>query len=212
MIKHIFAQKATTNGSVGARLMASLKWWRRVLTEVICERKQWDRRTSPPCRLFVDAANTPARGAAVLFEGTEILYTEGAPGEQLMSQLMARNDKQITSLVHCPLCLRFVACISLLRLRKSLQLWWPCQLSLMNCRAKRLSCILIIQEQKQQLPKVRRAHSIIMLWCMKYGPMPSGTASTCGLSGYRQSSTSPIRHRAFGTRYLMASMRSGVSQ
>ena len=110
MIKAIFAQKASANGCVGARLMMALKWWRRVLSKDICERKRWDRYASPPCRLFVDAASTPARVAAVLFKGADIWYTDGAPCEQLVSQLLDRNDKQITSLVRFLLCPGTFAC------------------------------------------------------------------------------------------------------
>ena len=79
-------------------MMTALKWWKRVLLEEICERKQWDKSASPPCRLFVDAASTPARIAAVLVKGTEFWYTDGAPSKQMLSQLLDRKDKQITSL------------------------------------------------------------------------------------------------------------------
>jgi hypothetical protein len=63
-----------------------------------------------PCRLYVDAASTPARLAAVLFIDGQVLYTDVEPTQQIMEQLAARRDKQITSLVgvvlaRAPLCM-----------------------------------------------------------------------------------------------------------
>ena len=99
MVKAIFAQKLSKDGSIGPRLRRSLLWWKAVLEEEVCEARQWSEAELPPCHLYVDAASTPARCAAVLLRDGEILYSDGAPSRGLTRQLTARQDKQITSLV-----------------------------------------------------------------------------------------------------------------
>lgn len=100
MIKPIYAQKTTGTGKVGPRLLAALKWWRFVLETNVTEHRPWEMMSEERvCRLFVDAASTPPRCAAVLFIDGRVLYTDVAPNKQLLDQLAARNDKQITSLV-----------------------------------------------------------------------------------------------------------------
>ena len=51
------------------------------------------------CHLFVDAASTPARVAAVLFVDGQIVYTDVAPDPRLLQCFLERGDKQITTLV-----------------------------------------------------------------------------------------------------------------
>ncbi len=104
MIKPVYAQKTTATGRVGPRLLEALLWWLFVLGQEVAERRPWALSEKGVCRLFVDAASTPARCAAVLLIDGRILYTDVAPSVQLMRQLAARNDKQITSLVR--LCAR----------------------------------------------------------------------------------------------------------
>ena len=99
MIKAIFAQHTTHNGHVGPRLLSALKWWKEVIAHDVCELREWCRPCDPPCHLFVDAASSPPRLAAVLVKGGEVLYTDCSPSNALMAQLAERRDKQITSLV-----------------------------------------------------------------------------------------------------------------
>ena len=47
----------------------------------------------------MDAASTPAWLAAVLSIDRQVIYTDAKPTQQILDQLAARNDKQITSLV-----------------------------------------------------------------------------------------------------------------
>ena len=98
MIKPIFAQKVSTNGLVGSRLGRALAWWKRVLANEVCQLRPWEEVGTPACHLFVDAAITPPRVAAVLFLEGRVWYTDGRPSEHIMSQLADRRDKQITSL------------------------------------------------------------------------------------------------------------------
>ena len=99
MVKPIYAQKATTDGHVGPRLLRALKWWRKVLMHSVAEQRPWHEGHQRPCFLFVDAASSPARCAAVLFRDGEIHYTDGAPCPHLLDQLVVRGDTQIMSLV-----------------------------------------------------------------------------------------------------------------
>jgi len=101
MIKPIYAQKTTAAGKVGPRLLEALKWWWMVLQQNVTEERAWGEEVDGRvCRLFVDAASTPPKCAAVLCIDGRILYTDLEPSQQVLSQLAKRNDKQITSLVH----------------------------------------------------------------------------------------------------------------
>ena len=100
MIKPIYAQASTRTGLISPRLREALRWWLRVLRLNITE--ELELLKSPEraiCRLFVDAASTPAHCAAVLFIDGYVMYTDAAPSEETMAQLVARSDKQMTSLV-----------------------------------------------------------------------------------------------------------------
>ena len=108
MIKPIFAQKASHSGAVGPRLKRALRWWLSVLDQGISECRPWAMSEAEPCRLFVDAASTPARLAAVLFCDGLVYYSDGAPSMDVWRQLAKRGDKQITSLV----CFLAVGCAS----------------------------------------------------------------------------------------------------
>ena len=98
MVKPIFAQKYSIDGKFGGRLRIALLWWLRVLREQITEVRLWRPSKQSPCHLFVDAASTPARAAAVFIGNGKIAYTDGQPAHQLMEQLCEREDKQIMSL------------------------------------------------------------------------------------------------------------------
>ena len=99
MVKPIYGQKATATGQIGPSLLEALMWWCNVLRHSVSEMHPWKESSRAPCRMFVDAASTPARIAAVLLIDGDILYTDVAPCPQLMWQLQDRNDKQIMSLV-----------------------------------------------------------------------------------------------------------------
>ena len=99
MVKPIYGQKATATGQIGPSLLEALMWWCSVLRHSVSEMHPWKESSRAPCRMFVDAASTPARIAAVLLIDGDILYTDVAPCPQLMWQLQDRNDKQIMSLV-----------------------------------------------------------------------------------------------------------------
>ena len=102
MIKAVYTQASTKTGLMNPRLREALRWWLRVLNLNITEEcmlaKVHERGI---CRLFVDAASTPAHCAAVLFIDGHVLYTDAAPSSEIIGQLAMRNDKQITSLVNC---------------------------------------------------------------------------------------------------------------
>ncbi len=99
MIKAIYAQKRTQTGIVGARLRQALRWWRDILSREVSEMRPWVEDSNPPVHLFVDAASTPPRCAAVLVANGEFLYTAMPPPQSLMAQLKERDDNQIMSLV-----------------------------------------------------------------------------------------------------------------
>ena len=102
MIKPVYAQASSKSGIVGARLRESLQWWLRVLCFNVCEDVTLKaEKARSICRLFVDAASTPAHCAAVLFRDSRTAYTNAAPSVSTVNQLKARGDKQITSLVCC---------------------------------------------------------------------------------------------------------------
>ena len=126
MIKPIFAQKASKSGIVGPRLLRALVWWRSILREGVSEDRPWAMYEKAPCRLFLDAASTPARLAGILFCDGRRLYFDGAPSDHIMQQFVKRNDNQITSLV-CRTCsglsrlyARMFVC------RRFLLSWWLC--------------------------------------------------------------------------------------
>ena len=86
------------NGVVGSRLRAALQWWSRVLALDISELREWQHVDNGVCHLFVDAASSPARCAAVLFHDGEVSYTDAAPNDAMWALLKERRDKQITGL------------------------------------------------------------------------------------------------------------------
>ena len=57
------------------------------------------------CHLFVDAASSPARCAAILFHSGGVSYTDAAPNEAMWSLFCHRRDKQITGLEICAIAL-----------------------------------------------------------------------------------------------------------
>ncbi len=115
MIRAIYAQTCSATGKIGARLREALEWWLRTLMLDITECCPFDQQHEGSiCKLFVDAASTPPQCAAALCVDGDVVYTNAAPSYNMISQLMARRDKQITSLVRidvirscAPLCRSF---------------------------------------------------------------------------------------------------------
>lgn len=105
LIKPVYAQKGSRNGIIGPRLRAALEWWLRVLCMSISETREWKAVESRPCHLFVDAASSPARCAAILFHSGGISYTDAAPNDAMWSLFCQRRDKQITGLEICAIAL-----------------------------------------------------------------------------------------------------------
>lgn len=100
MIRPIYAQACSGTGIVNARLREALEWWLRVLVMDITEECPLGRSTEQNiCKMFVDAASTPAHCAAVLCIDGELVYTDAEPDPSMVKQLAERRDKQITSLV-----------------------------------------------------------------------------------------------------------------
>ena len=100
MIRPIFDQKRSRDGSMtrDSPLYVALKWWRRVLAMDLCEVHEWAADKKPVAHLFVDAAGSPARCAAVLFLDGKWSYTDGKPSAALMNRLNDRCDNQIMAL------------------------------------------------------------------------------------------------------------------
>ena len=98
MIKPLFAQCSTTSGSAGPRLLVALEWWAEILHYDITECKAWVEPVQKSCHLFVDAASTPPRCAAVLIMDGGTWYTDVEPPEAIMKSFMKRRDKQIMTL------------------------------------------------------------------------------------------------------------------
>ena len=88
MIKPVFAQCSTDSGSVGPRLLTALEWWTEILHYGITECKAWVEPALKSCHLFVDAASTPPRCAAVLIMEGGTWYTEVEPPEAIAQRLL----------------------------------------------------------------------------------------------------------------------------
>ena len=100
MIRAVYAQACSSTGKIGARLREALNWWLQVIALDITESCPLaQQRERGICKLFVDAASTPAHCAAVLCIDGRVIYTNAAPSRSMVEQLIARKDKQITSLV-----------------------------------------------------------------------------------------------------------------
>jgi len=103
MVKPLFGQKSSNR--VGPRLQEALRWWSRTLGKDLSETWTWVESPGSICHLFVDAASTPPRCAAVLAIDGTVLYTDVRPSSQIMGQLKPRCDGQITSACVPVLCL-----------------------------------------------------------------------------------------------------------
>ena len=92
MIRPIYAQVSSGSGTVSARLLSALNWWAEVLQQGVTEVRSWRLSRSNICRLYVDAASTPACCAAVLFIDGRKLYTSWEPSVVQMRQFNKRRD------------------------------------------------------------------------------------------------------------------------
>jgi hypothetical protein len=93
------------NGQIGTRLRRALLWWQEVLRLQIAETREWVCGPEPVAHLFLDAASTPARCAAVLFLDGDIMHTDAAPSKEMLDCFKHRNDNQITGLEIFAICL-----------------------------------------------------------------------------------------------------------
>ena len=98
MIKAFFAQCSSKDGKIGLRLRIALLWWKHVLRCGVCETHNWDLHDKKPCHIFVDAASSPARCAAVLHDEGLFFYSDAPPTNAMLRQMGNRGDKQIMSL------------------------------------------------------------------------------------------------------------------
>ena len=98
MVKPIYAQKKSKHGYIGRKLKHALRWWRTVLSMGIAEEVPWHGVVSKPVHLFVDAASTPPRCAAVLVVDGVFLYTDVRPPNDWFANLNTRSDNQIMTL------------------------------------------------------------------------------------------------------------------
>ena len=98
MLKPIYDQKNTKDGTLNLALRTSLRWWAFVLTLDLCEEHPWVAPVSNVARLFVDARGFPPRCAAVLCIDGAWHYTDGKPSKRLLERMMARKDNQIMAL------------------------------------------------------------------------------------------------------------------
>ena len=99
MLQPVYAQKVSRDGAMGTALEVSMIWWRAVLNENITEVRPWALPAGEFWHLFVDAATTPPKCAAVLFANRRIYYTDATPPVELMNTFKVRGDKQVTTLV-----------------------------------------------------------------------------------------------------------------
>ena len=98
MLRPIYVQKGTRDGSMNLALRTSLRWWAFVLTLDLCEEHPWVAPVSKVARLFVDARGYPPRCAAVLCVDGAWHYTDGMPSKRLLDRMIARKDNQIMAL------------------------------------------------------------------------------------------------------------------
>ena len=98
MLRPIFDQKFSKDGSITEALRAALLWWLFVLSLNLSEEHPWEVPRSSVARLFVDARGSPPRCAAVLIADGQCWYTDGKPSRVLLDRLSERSDNQIMAL------------------------------------------------------------------------------------------------------------------
>ena len=98
MLRPIFDQKSRRDGVVDAELGKALTWWGDVLRLQICELHCWEKPTSAPVHLFVDASGSPPYLGAVVYDGGKVWWTHMAPPPAALEHFKARADNQIMGL------------------------------------------------------------------------------------------------------------------
>ena len=99
MIGPIHKQEFSSSGRICPRLKEALLFWLDLLRRRVSETKSWSEPSPKPIYLFVDAASTPARLAAVLIGDGGLFFSDAAPPADLMAKWERRGDNQIMSLV-----------------------------------------------------------------------------------------------------------------
>ena len=105
LLRPIYAQQHKVNfrascgrSHVSEALRLSLRWWLEVLALELVETKVWRAPASRPLQLYADARGQPPRLAAVLIDGTSMLYTDWEPHDTVLNFFRKRGDNQIMSL------------------------------------------------------------------------------------------------------------------
>ena len=98
MLRPIFDQKSRQDGRVSKDLERALRWWLRVLSESIAERREWTVPERPAANLFCDARGVPPQIAAVLICDGIRTYTNMKPSDDTLKLFTRRRDNQIMGL------------------------------------------------------------------------------------------------------------------
>ena len=100
MIRPIFqaARGLFAHREAGDALEMSLLWWKTLLEELLQRALSYKVRTLQGVEIFTDARSTPPRLAAVIVADGRVWWTEYAPTDAEMSQLISRGDNQILAL------------------------------------------------------------------------------------------------------------------
>jgi len=94
MIRPLFAQCHARSAHIGQELVAALWWWWHVLDFGVSELRTWQPSKARPCKMFVDAASTPAHCAAVLCVDGKMHYTNADPDEGWLSTFKSRQTSR----------------------------------------------------------------------------------------------------------------------
>ena len=177
------------NGQIGTRLRRALRWWQEVLWLQVAETREWVCRPEPVAHLFLDAASTPARCAAVLFIDGDIMHTDAAPSREMLDCFQQRNDKQITGLEMFAICLGLSTFQCELAGRVLVIHSDNTGMSYICCR--HVGRCLVCQAQSGARRRVQQRRGIITAWSIPFGPRPSCKRSTSGWNVCQQTTTWP---------------------
>jgi hypothetical protein len=98
MLRPIFAQKKSRDGSIHAALDAALQWWETALAEQEAEDRWYDDGGGDTAELYCDASGMPGHLCAVLFIAGEAFYCHSEVPAAWREWFTARGDAQIMSL------------------------------------------------------------------------------------------------------------------
>ena len=163
MIKPIYAQMKSQHGRIGYKLWEPLIWWKTVLSLGIAEAIPWHNELSTPVHLFVDAASTPPRCAAVLVVDGVYHYTDVRPPMHWFVCLNERNDNQIMSLEIAAIRVALCTFVNEVAGRKVILYSDNVGMCRLPCIRVCNSCILsCTQAPRRPRLKVQRRHLTIM--------------------------------------------------